>query len=70
MNTLLISLIARYQSRIKSEEGLTTMEYAACAALILGAITLAMGTLGTNLGSVFTNLASWASGAAASTSSM
>lgn len=42
---------------IKEEDGVTAIEYALIAALIAGAIVVAVTTMGGNISTLFTNLA-------------
>ena len=53
----MLTAIEKIKQFLKSEEGVTAIEYALIAALIAGAIIVAVRTLGTNVSSEFSSIA-------------
>jgi len=61
LNILTVSLLSKLFS-IKSQKGVTMIEYALSAALIAVAVLVVLGTVGTNLGTVLQTIADKLSG--------
>ncbi len=53
----LMAMLARFNSLIRSERGVTAIEYALIAAFVAIVIIAAVKVLGTNLSSVFSKIA-------------